>query len=151
MQRLRFVPLLALVAAAAAIASDGVHKWYDEDGQAVYSQFAPPQGQQSEIVEPPPPPAEDPEVAQRRLQEQLQRSADYQEDQELAAEKAEKQRVAAGRAQARCTQARETLQVLNGPARQLFQLPDGTVTRLSEEERQARRVEAQKVIDESCR
>jgi hypothetical protein len=140
-----------LVAATAVIASDGVHKWYDKDGQAVYSQFAPPDDQQSEIVMPPPPPAEDPEVAQRRLQEQMQRSADYQDDQELAAEKAEEQQVAAAQAQERCAQAQEALRLLSGPARQLFQLPDGTITRLTEEERQARRVEMQQVIDESCK
>jgi len=151
MQRLRLLPLVALVLGTAVSASNGVHKWYDEDGRAVYSQFAPPEDRQSELVRPPPPPAESPETAQRRLQEQLQRSADYQEDQELAAEKADEQQTAAAQAQARCTQAREAMQLLNGPARQLFQLPDGTVTRLSEEERQARRVEAQQVIDESCK
>jgi hypothetical protein len=144
------LPIL-LMLAAPLLAADGFHKWYDKDGQAVYSQFAPPEGSDSEIVKPPPPPAESPEVAQQRLQEQLQRSADFLEDKELAATESAAKQAALDRDMQRCTQARRNLELLNGPARQLFQMPDGSVQRLSDEDRQARRVEAQKVIDESCR
>lgn len=151
MQCLRLIPLLALLAPAVVAASDAVHKWYDEDGQPVYSQFPPPEGRQGELIKPPPPPAEEPEVAQRRLQEQLQRSADYREDQELAAEKADESQTAAMQAQLRCTQAREAMGSLTGPSRRLFQMADGTVRRYTEEERQAKRVEMQQIIDEDCR
>ena len=150
MSPLRFVLLISLMSPALVCASGAVHKWYDADGNAVYSQFAPPEGKEAEMVKPPPPPAEDPETAQRRLQDQLQRSADFREDKELAAEKAAEAQAATNQSRERCTQARETMVLLNGPARQLFQMPDGTVQRLSEEERQARREQTQKVIDESC-
>jgi hypothetical protein len=90
-------------------------------------------------------------VAQQRLQEQLQRSADFLEDEELAAAESAAKQAALDRDMQRCTQARRNLELLNGPARQLFQMPDGSVRRLTEEDRQARRVEAQKVIDQTCR
>jgi hypothetical protein len=150
MLSLRFVLVISLLSPGLVFASGAVHKWYDEDGNAVYSQFAPPDGKQAELVKPPPPPAEDPATAQSRLQDQLQRSADYREDKELAAEKAAEAQAATDKSRERCAQAREAMVLLNGPARQLFQLPDGTVQRLSEEERQARREQTQQVIDESC-
>lgn len=148
-RRLLFVAALLCITAS-ALAAEGFHKWYDENGQVVYSQFAPPEGRDGEVVEPPPPPAEDPAVAQRRLQEQQQRTADFLEDKELASEKAAEQQAALDRDQERCARARENLRLLTGRSRQLFQMPDGTVTRLSEEERQARRAEMQTIIDESC-
>ena len=132
-------------------AAEGFHKWYDENGEAVYSQFAPSGSQQSELVKPPPPPAEPPEVAQQRLREQLQRSADFREDQELAASKAAEQQAKAEQAKVRCAQARRNLAALDGRARQLFQMPDGSVRRLSAEEREAKRAEARRLIDENCR
>lgn len=148
-RRLFFVTALLFVTLP-ALAAGGFHKWYDEDGQVVYSQFAPPEGRNGEVVKAPPPPAEDPAVAQRRLQEQQQRTADYLEDKELASQKASEQQAALDRDQERCAQARENLRLLTGRSRQLFQMPDGTVARLSEEDRQARRAEMQKIIDESC-
>jgi hypothetical protein len=151
MPRCRLIVPILLLIAPPLMAAGGVHKWYDEDGQAVYSQFSPPAGSESEIVKPPPPPAEAPEVAQQRLQEQLQRSADYLEDKALSAEEASEQQAALDRDRERCAQARKNLEVLNGRARQLFQMPDGSVRRLTEEERQARRAQAQQAIDESCK
>jgi hypothetical protein len=144
------LPIL-LMLAAPLLAADGFHKWYDKDGQVVYSQFAPPEGSDSEIVKPPPPPAESPEVAQQRLQEQLQRSADFLEDEELAAAESAAKQAALDRDMQRCAQARTNLARLNGPPRRLFQMPDGSVRRLTEEERQEQRIEAQKVIDQTCR
>lgn len=150
MRRHLMLPIL-LMLAPPLLAAEGFHKWYDEDGQAVYSQFPPPGGAESEIVKPPPPPAESPEVAQQRLREQQQRSADYREDQELAAEQSGEQQAVLDRDRERCAQARENLRLLNGRARQLFQMPDGTIKRLSEEEREVRRAQSRQIIDESCR
>ena len=151
MSRRPLVALLTLFCCLPAVAAEGFHKWYDENGQVVYSQFPPGEGQRSDLIKPPPPPAEAPEVAQRRLQDQLQRSEDVREDKALADEKAAEQQAMASQSNQRCTQARNNLALLNGRPRQLYQLPDGTVTRMSEEQRQARRAEMQNVIDESCR
>ena len=148
-RRLALIAML-IVTALPALAVQGFHKWYDEDGQAVYSQFVPEPGQASELVPPPPPPAEPPEVAKQRLMEQLQRSADYQEDQELAAKKAAEQQARASRNAERFAQALANLENLNGRARQLYRLPDGSVVRMSEAERNEKRAEMQRIIDESC-
>ena len=146
----RLLILLAPLMAAPAFAAGGVHLWYDENGQAVYSQFEPEKGTESRMVRPPPPPAESPEVARERLQQQLQVSEDRKEDKALAAEKAQQSQSEAAAARQRCEAARKNLETLNGRPRQLFQLPDGSVRRLSEEERQQRRDAMQKIIDESC-
>ncbi len=147
----RTLILLTMLIALPLQAAEGYHLWYDENGQAVYSQFAPPGGRESRTIKPPPPPAESPEVAQQRLEERLQRSEDLREDKALAAEEAKEAQSKEAAARQRCEAARQNLAVLNGRSRQLFQLPDGTVTRMSEEERQAKREEMQKVIDESCK
>lgn len=144
------LPLLAVLVAAPVIAAKGYHLWYDENGEAVYSQFLPPAGQASEVIKPPPPPAESPEVARDRLQKRLQQFEDNREDEQLAQEKST---AAAGEAQLarqRCEAARKNLDLLNGPPRQLFQTADG-VRRLTDEERQGQRAEMQKIIASDCR
>lgn len=141
--------LLILVPAVAA--AEGYHLWYDEDGRAVYSQFAPGGGRESRIVSPPPPPAESAEVARQRLQERLQQSEDTKEDKALAAGKAREEQQQAAQLRKRCETARRNLAVLNGRPRQLIQLPDGSVRRLTEEERQAQRDEMQQIVDRECR
>jgi len=149
----RVLPLLlvGLAAASQIHAAKGYHLWYDEDGQAVYSQFAPENGTPSERVKPPPPPAESPEAAQKRLQDQMQKSADYLEDKELAKEKAAQAADEAELHRQRCETARQNLQVLTGPPNRMFRQSDGSYQRLDEAERQKRREENQKVIAESCK
>jgi len=142
---------LTFVLTGATFAAEGYHLWYDEDGQAVYSQFAPGQGRESTTVKPPPPPAEPPEVARQRLEQRLQQFEDNREDQQLAAEKRAAAGNEAAEAQRRCESARKNLSLLNGRARQLYQTPDGQVVRLSEEERQKRAAEMEKVIAETCK
>ena len=148
-----YLPLLILGLSAAlpAAAAKGYHLYYDENGQAVYSQFAPGEGRESEVVKPPPPPAESPEVAQKRLQEQLQRFEDNREDQELAQQKADEARTKADRTSQRCDQARKNLEVLSGPPRRLYQSPDGSVQRMDEEHRAKQRAEMEKIIAEDCK
>ena len=48
------------------------------------------------------------------------------------------------------TAARKNLAVLNGPPRQLIKTADG-IRRLTDEERQAKRAEMQKIVDEECK
>ncbi|HPE79580.1 MAG TPA: DUF4124 domain-containing protein [Gammaproteobacteria bacterium] len=143
--------LLGLTATFPASAEKGYHLYYDENGQAVYSQFAPADGKPSETVKPPPPPAESPEVARQRLQQQLQKFEDNREDQSLAAEKRQQSESEAQQAKRRCDAARKNLEVLNGRARQLYQTSDGSVQRMSEDERQKQRAEMEKIIAADCR
>ena len=133
-----------------ALAAKGYHLWYDENGQAVYSQFAPGEGRESELVAPPPLPAEPPEVAQQRLNQRLQQFEDNREDESMAAEKAAKTTADQATRARRCADARRNLGLLNGPPRQLFQTADG-VRRLTDEERQSQRAAMEKIIAEDCK
>lgn len=143
------LPFLVIFCSLPVLAAKGYHLWYDEDGQAVYSQFAPAQGRESELVKPPPPPAESPEVARGRLQQRLQQFEDNREDEELAAEKTAAANTEASQKRERCEAARKNLTLLNGRSRQLFQTADG-IRRLTDEERQAQRAEMEKIIAEDC-
>ena len=143
--------LLVIALAIPAVAAQGAYLWYDEDGNAVYSQSPPPGGQQSRLVKPPPPPAESPEVAQERLNKRLQKFEDEREDEALAEKKVQQAESQAAAAQQRCTGARNNLELLNSSVRRRFQMPDGSVRRLTEEERQPMRAEYEKIIAEDCR
>jgi hypothetical protein len=143
--------LLALALALPAYAEKGYHLWYDENGEAVYSQFAPGEGRQSQTVKAPPPPAEAPEVAQERLRQQMQRFEDNREDQALAAQEAKQAEQDTARASERCAAARQQIELLNGPARRLFRNSDGTVSRLSEEQREEKRAEMRQIVYTDCR
>jgi hypothetical protein len=143
--------LLALTVAPALHAAKGVHVWYDENGQPVYSQFAPGAGRESRTVKPPPPPAEAPEVARQRLQQRLQQFEDNREDQAVARKKTAESSAESEQAQQRCATARKNLEVLKGRPRQLYQTPDGKVVRMSEEERQKKRAEMEQIIAADCK
>lgn len=150
MPQIRLFFLLAIVVSLPVGAAKGYHLYYDENGQAVYSQFPPSGGTPSEIVKPPPPPAESPEMARQRLQNRLQQFEDKREDKELAAEKRQASQAEAGQARQRCADARKNLAVLNGPPRQLFQTSTG-MRRLTDQERQEQRVEMEKIIAADCK
>ena len=143
--------ILSLAVTASVAAAPGMHLWYDENGQAVYSQFPPGEGRPSTQVKPPPPPAESPEVARQRLQQRLQQFEDNREDKQLAQEKAEKALAEREQAQQRCQAARDNLVGLEGRTRQLFRNPDGSVSRLTVEQREAQRAEMRKIIEENCK
>lgn len=146
------IPLLVgLTIVLPAHAAKGYHLWYDENGQAVYSQFAPDDGTPVQTVKPPPPPAESPEVAQQRLQEQIQKSADFFEDKSLSQEKAAKASNEAAQQKQRCAEARRNLQELTGPPNRLYRQSDGTYKRWDEAQREERRIEMEKIISESCK
>jgi len=132
-------------------AAKDVHVWYDENGQPVYSQFAPEDGNTVRMVKPPPPPAESAEVAQQRLQEQIQKSADFFEDKDLAKENEQKAEGQAAQEKERCKTARRNLQELTGPPNRLYRQSDGSYKRWDEEQREKQREEMEKIIAESCR
>jgi len=143
--------LFGLAIALPAYAAKGYHLWYDENGQAVYSQFAPEDGTPVQRVKPPPPPAESPEVAQQRLNEQIQKSADFFEDKQLAKKERTETEQTAEQAKMRCEAARRNLQELTGPPNRMYRQSDGSYKRWDETEREAQRKEMEKIIAESCK
>jgi len=142
---------LGLAIALPSHAAKEYHLWYDENGQAVYSQFAPEDGTPTERVKQPPPPAEPPEMAQKRLQDQMQKSADFFEDKELASKEAAQTEQVTKQNEERCAAARKNLQELTGPPNRLYRQSDGSYKRWDEEQREKQREEMEKIIAESCR
>ena len=159
MQRLQFrlftlVPPLALsmtLGLAGPTAAQKFHLWYDEDGQAVYSQFAPGDNRESQTVKPPPPPAETPAEARARLQRQLQPYEDRREDESLAEKDAAKAASQAEQAERRCKMARENLEVLTGRPRMTYRTGDGELVRMTPEEQQRKRAEMEAIVERDCR
>jgi hypothetical protein len=153
MSKLRLVPLtlLAITVTPAIHAGKGYHLWYDENGQAVYSQFGPPDGRESELVKPPPPPAESPEVARQRLQERQHDFDDTREDKAFLKRRIRSRARRVRGTRKRCEAARQNLEVLSDRSRQLYRTPDGKVFRMSEEERQKKRAAMEKIIAADCR
>jgi uncharacterized iron-regulated membrane protein len=136
--------ILALTTNAAAAA---MFKWTDADGSTQYGQY-PPAGVPAEQVKVNPQPAS-PQPApspQQRLKELEQQQQKQSEKEAEAA--AEKQR--AETIKKNCEIAKKNLANLNMGGHRLTRLPDGSYTRLSEEERLSRVADAEKHIKEYC-
>lgn len=144
-----FFCLICVALSASTLAAPGYHLWYDENGQAVYSQLPPSGGRESRLIKPPPPPAE-PEASRQQLQNRLQRFEDQREDEAMAREKATEAANKQASRDKRCADARKNLDNLNGPARRLFRTKDG-VRRLTDQERQQQIADMQKIIAEDCK
>jgi len=132
----------------ASPASAVMYKWTDQDGTVQYGQF-PPQGVEAEEITPGRPPRSQsaPEPSpQERLQE-LEKAQEKQGEQ--AAEQAALQHQAEQRKKD-CEISRDNLKSLTTGGRHRVRMPDGTVTYLSEEDRQQRIIEAKKRIIKHC-
>lgn len=125
-----------------------IYKWVDADGNVQYTQHPPPPGIEGESIKPPPKISSDKAVKQ--LESQLQREQKQQERRNKAADKrreAEQERAEYARA---CEQARQRLNQAQRP-RVRTANPDGSRTRLSEEDRQKIINQANKDIEEYCK
>ena len=142
---LRF-PFLLLLAALPLAAGAQAYRWVDEKGQVHYSQTPPP-GKKVEPVAPPRPPSSAPN--QEALNQSLESERASAPERAAAAE-----RTAAARQQIeqQCKQAREQLAYMEAKTARRLGTTDeqGNVSRVSEEEFQARRAELQRVIAEGC-
>jgi hypothetical protein len=142
---LRWTLLLALAAVPLAAGAQA-YRWVDEKGQVHYSQTPPP-GKKAEAVAPPPP------VSGAPNQDALNRSLDQERATEPERRKAAENAAAQQQQiQQQCNQAREQLAFMEAKtARRLGTTDDqGNVSRVTEEEFQARRAELQRVIAERC-
>lgn len=129
-------------------AGAAMYKWIDADGSTQYGQY-PPAGVQADRIHVSPPPASQPQAVpspQQRLKE-LEKQQQKQAENEAEAA-AEKQKAA--NIKQDCEIAKKNLAGLQLGGHRLTRLPDGSYTRLSEEERLERVAEAEKHIKEYC-
>jgi hypothetical protein len=129
-------------------AGAAMYKWTDADGSTQYGQY-PPAGVQAERVHVSSQPASQPQPApspQQRLKE-------LEQQQQKQAEKATEAAAAIQKAETikqDCEIAKKNLAGLQMGGHRLTRLPDGSYTRLSEEERLSRIAETEKQIKEYC-
>ena len=141
--------LLTLALVSAPLAQAEVYRWVDENGVVHFSQRPPQQGDYQEQKLRVAPPA-DPEAARARVDKLIERQknaeAARRQHRKEAAEAAKKREIQ----QQNCNKARQHLDGLLARPRVLMRNPDGTMTRLTEEERQTRIAETRKRIEEFC-
>lgn len=123
------------------------YRWVDERGQVHYSQVPPRHGR-FEVIGAPAPPAAAPnqDALNKSLQDAVNRAP-------LEREEAERKvRLEQERAN-QCQQARDGLaQIDSQPAQRLVKTnPDGTESRVSEDEYAARRAELERAVSDRCR
>jgi len=142
---LRF-PLWVLLAALPLAAAAQVYRWVDDKGQVHYTQTPPP-GKNAEQVGAPPPPADAPN--QDALNQSLQADKAAEPGRRAEAERAAQ---AQAQLEQQCRQAREQLAYMDEKTARRLGTTDeqGNVSRVTEEQFQARRAELQRVISERC-
>jgi hypothetical protein len=137
--------ILTLITNAASAA---MYKWTDADGNTQYGQY-PPAGVEAKRIKVSPQPASQPQAApspQQRLK-QLEEQQQKQTAKEAEAA-AEKQK--AETTKKNCETAKNNLAGLQMGGHRLTRLPDGSYTRLSEEERLSRIADTEKNIKKYC-
>ena len=140
--RVLFIALLLSPLSAGAQA----YRWVDDKGQVHYSQVPPP-GRSAQSVGPPPPSAAAPN--QDSLNQSL---ADKNAAEPEKRAEAERLSQAEAQREQQCRQAREQLTYMEAKTARRLGTTDeqGNVSRVTEEQFQARRAELQQVISERC-
>jgi hypothetical protein len=146
---------LAAGAALLILSAPGVHaqiyKWTDAGGKVHYSETPPPDGQQFNEVNTGPAPQSSDEAG-RQLQDMLKRQQDSEKQEDAEKNKEKEQAAGQAKLDQYCDQARESLTKLeNGPPRRLAVVENGEVSRMTEDERQAKIEEIEKTISEKCK
>ncbi len=131
-------------------ASAEIYQWTDEQGRKHFSQTPPPSGQQYSRKELKTTPPSDPAAARARLDRLLEQRKQLQASKQQQSEEAQRQASEAKQRQRRCASVRKHLQQLELRHRILLRNTDGSVTRLSEEERQQRIAQARAQLKEFC-
>lgn len=147
MTRTLLFTLLLLL--STSLVAGKMYRWVDENGVTQYTQTPPPKGDAKEI-KPPPPPAVDPAEAQRQLNAQRQKLEDLREDRSLAKQKSTESAEEKAAKAKNCQAARDNLKKLQENPRGRWMQKDGTQTRYTDEQRQAKIKEAQDQIKEFC-
>jgi hypothetical protein len=145
------ISLLFAWTASVAGSTDKIYKWVDQNGAIQYTQFPPPSGIEVLEVRNAPPPADDPAAERARIQQETEALDERMEERKETAAKAEQQAKNRKIRQENCATARNNLAELQQGGIKRYRLPDGTVLRLTEEDRQKRIAETEAQIAENCK
>lgn len=137
--------------ASLAGSTDKIYKWVDQNGAIQYTQFPPPSGIEVQEVRNAPPPADDPAAERARQEQETEALDERMEARKEAAAKAEQQAKNRKIRQENCAVARNNLSELQQGGIKRYRLPDGTVLRLTEEDRQQRIAATEAEIAENCK
>ena len=141
--------LLTVTSTSRAIDRDTVYKWVDAAGETHYTQM-PPQDREYEIMKQATPPMDDPARIRSDLQQQVEAMDKEQEKKkQQATEAGDKDRGRKLRKE-NCAIATSNLSSLNQGGNKQFMTPEGTVFRLTDEDRQQRIAKAEQQIKDYC-
>lgn len=138
----------AILLTSAAAWAGGAYRWVDAQGQVHYGD-RPPAGAQAEAIPPAPLPPLDNAQAVQSLHDYV-RTIDEQNakrEREAAQKRQEQQREISRKAECEISRAQRLR--LERPQQRAYQ-PDGSVRRLTEEERQARISDVERRITDAC-
>ncbi len=138
-----------LLLLAASQAQAAMYKWTDAQGQVQFGQFPPP-GVAAEPVKPPPPPASRPPTERPDVQERLRALEERKQQERERETEAREKREQAALVEQNCRNARASIRLLETGGNRLYRMPDGSVTRMDDQERQRRMNESKKYLAEHC-
>jgi len=143
--------LLALCAPLQQLAAKDVYKWVNDAGEVQYTQLPPPNGIEATRVQSGPPPAGNPAAINADLEAQVEAMDERIEDRATAARKSELEAEIERVSKENCATARKNLAELQQGGIKRYRTGDGSVIRLTEEDRQRRIEEANSQIQEFCK
>ncbi len=131
--------------------ADKIYKWVDQNGEIQYTQLPPPAGIEVLEIRSAPPPADDPAAENAKLQQQVEALDERMEERQAATAQAELRAKNKEIRRQNCINARKNLGELQQGGIKRYRLPDGSVLRLTEEDRQKRIAETETEITENCK
>lgn len=126
-----------------------LYKWVDADGNTHYTQSPPTGGIEADVIKPPP--KIDTNKALDKLEEQQKYLDGLQEEREKQAKKQQNEEANEAIRKSNCDLGKDKLTHLTDIPRIQKVDKDGNVSRLTEEERQAKIKKAQELIDKECK
>ena len=135
----------AIACAVVPIASAELYKYVDKDGKTVYSDTPPPDADAKRLSAPPPPAGNGKSYVEKDKEIEKGR----EKAREDAKKTAEKEKIEQAKKD-RCEAARSNLQVYTDGGRIMKQNANGEREYMSDEDIEAARVKAQKLVDEAC-
>ena len=126
-----------------------LYKWVDADGNTHYTQSPPTGGIEADVIKPPP--KIDTNKALDKLEEQQKYLDGLQEERGKQAKKQQNEEANEAVRKSNCELGKDKLTHLTDIPRIQKVDKDGNVSRLTEEERQAKIKKAQELIDKECK